>query len=480
MRTFFFLLFLVSVCATEAGFALAQNHIWSFPGGGGWQEVSKWIGGVPQGAVAGDILIHPDFGGTINGPLSNTIANNLTLGADVGTATLNHYANIDYLAFTGHATIESSGKLVIQKDPVFGAQGGITNAGEIEVIGGKINAGPLANSGIIRGYGQISAPVVSSGRIELFDLPGELVFYQSVTNQAGGIIAVRDTNLRIRDGLANQGAVSISDGVVDLFADINNTGTIGLSGGSSVSLVGNFTQNGTANLLSGSRLTVFGNFSGVGGTTGTGLLEVLGTMSVGNSPAKVSFGGDVSLGVSTLIELSGVDTGDFDALTVFGAITLSGALDVSLLNGFEPQLGDIFEIVTGGAGVTGEFTVGSMPDLDPNLSLQPFYSPTSVALAVVPSLAGDYNADGSVDASDYTVWRNSLGQPGPGLPADGNGNRMVDGGDYDVWRANFGNTAGSGAALPSAESLSAAVPEPITLLLVALASMGMLLRRRLR
>jgi hypothetical protein len=35
----------------------------------------------------------------------------------------------------------------------------------------------------------------------------------------------------------------------------------------------------------------------------------------------------------------------------------------------------------------------------------------------------------------------------------------VQSGDYDAWRAHFGQTAGSGAALPSAESLSAAVPE---------------------
>jgi hypothetical protein len=45
---------------------------------------------------------------------------------------------------------------------------------------------------------------------------------------------------------------------------------------------------------------------------------------------------------------------------------------------------------------------------------------------------GDYNADGSVDAADYVLWRknNINGQPG-----------------YDAWRANFGSTGGSGAEL---------------------------------
>lgn len=62
---------------------------------------------------------------------------------------------------------------------------------------------------------------------------------------------------------------------------------------------------------------------------------------------------------------------------------------------------------------------------------------------------GDYNDNGTVDAADYVVWRKNGGSQ------DG----------YNLWRANFGRTAGSGSALPSAEPLSAAVPEPATLLL---------------
>jgi hypothetical protein len=56
-------------------------------------------------------------------------------------------------------------------------------------------------------------------------------------------------------------------------------------------------------------------------------------------------------------------------------------------------------------------------------------------------MAGDYNADGVVNAADYVVWRGSLGQTGVNLPADGNGNEKIDAGDFDVWRANFGQSA---------------------------------------
>jgi hypothetical protein len=52
-----------------------------------------------------------------------------------------------------------------------------------------------------------------------------------------------------------------------------------------------------------------------------------------------------------------------------------------------------------------------------------------------------------VNAADYITWRKGLGT-------------TYTQAAYDVWRAHFGETAGSGAALPSAESLSATVPEP--------------------
>jgi hypothetical protein len=88
-------------------------------------------------------------------------------------------------------------------------------------------------------------------------------------------------------------------------------------------------------------------------------------------------------------------------------------------------------------------------------------------------LAGDYNGDGSVDASDYTVWRDSQGQTGIDLPADGSGNGTVGPEDYDVWKTNFeGDPAGVGAAT------SQNVPEPTTLPLTIGAMLALLQRAR--
>ncbi len=56
-------------------------------------------------------------------------------------------------------------------------------------------------------------------------------------------------------------------------------------------------------------------------------------------------------------------------------------------------------------------------------------------------LLGDYNRDGSVDAADFTVWRDTLGTTTTSFSAaDGNGNGVIDQGDYAAWRANFGTS----------------------------------------
>lgn len=68
---------------------------------------------------------------------------------------------------------------------------------------------------------------------------------------------------------------------------------------------------------------------------------------------------------------------------------------------------------------------------------------TTKYLGGVAALGGDYNGDGIVDAGDYVVWRNNLGQF-MGLP---NENPLaategfVDDEDYDYWVANYGMTA---------------------------------------
>ena len=87
-------------------------------------------------------------------------------------------------------------------------------------------------------------------------------------------------------------------------------------------------------------------------------------------------------------------------------------------------------------------------------------------------LSGDYNKNHVVDAADYTVWRDSMGQSGYHLAADGNGDGVVDSLDREVWQSNFGKVwtaTGGGSA--------AAVAEPATWALALVAAAILLWQR---
>lgn len=73
-----------------------------------------------------------------------------------------------------------------------------------------------------------------------------------------------------------------------------------------------------------------------------------------------------------------------------------------------------------------------------------------------PSLNGDFNGDGMVDAADYTVWRDGVGT-------------SFDEADYNTWAINYGVTIPSSAV---------GVPEPTAVLLAAFGSVWLMVRRK--
>lgn len=94
-----------------------------------------------------------------------------------------------------------------------------------------------------------------------------------------------------------------------------------------------------------------------------------------------------------------------------------------------------------------------------------------------PTNTGDYNQNGVVDAADYVLWRETLGQVAApaGNGADGNSNGTIDSGDYTFWRAHFGNILAGSAAGSTLSEVT--VPEPAGALLYGVILTAILARR---
>ncbi len=154
------------------------------------------------------------------------------------------------------------------------------------------------------------------------------------------------------------------------------------------------------------------------------------TISPGHSPGKLDVDADVvSFESDTAFEvqLAGLSQGvTYDLLNVTGEADLNGALNVSLLNGFVPQVGDTFEILTADS-ISGQFSTRSLPSLPSGRFWNVQYSSDSLTLDVVNSTQfGDFNGDGRVDAADYVLWRRGFGT-------------TYNQNDYNNWRTTSAN-----------------------------------------
>ncbi|MCH2114253.1 MAG: PEP-CTERM sorting domain-containing protein [Pirellulales bacterium] len=276
------------------------------------------------------------------------------------------------------------------------------------------------------------------------------------------------------------GLVKTSSGPVTITGLVDLGGPADIQAGS-LSLAGSGSVSSAVRIASGATLALAGTASWDAASALTGLgtlagdLTISGTIAAGDSTAgTLAIDGDLTLtGSSDLqIEIGGNRAGEFDQIDVSGVVALGGNLAVSLIDlesgVFQPQLGDSFGFLDAQNGTSGAFDTLILPSLAAGLGWQLRSIGTTTSLDVVGGFTADFDNDVDVDADDLFQWEGDYGGPG----SDANGDGISNGADFFAWQLQFGSGASNLAS-------GAAVPEPATLVLVAVLT-GMLSLRRFR
>ena len=295
-----------------------------------------------------------------------------------------------------------------------------------------------------------------------------------------GVLVVADNTVTIHDanqavlGSLTQLGTDAADGVlaadnglvVEFGKNIVGRGTVDTPNNPLLPV----TNNGSIIGDSPGAIELIGYVKGVGTLTN---VIVSGTLSPGLSPVRLHATNlEIGDGGKLVMELGGLSGGsEYDQLDVVGNLTLGGTLQVSLIGGFAPSVGDTFEILFGELNDT-EFDAFELPALAGRKAWDDSKLYSEGKISVIGMLDGDTDVDWDVDSVDLANLVSVVGGAGD-WHTDFNEDGRVDLTDFALMRANFG----AGVAPGAPGDAAAATPEPATLILMA-AGLPLLLRRR--
>ncbi len=219
------------------------------------------------------------------------------------------------------------------------------------------------------------------------------------------------------------------NGQLTTFADIliKDGGRINLSGGGK--LDAQFVQ------LDGGRLTGSGNiFAGTGPISGS-VRNVGGRVepgdAAGNSIGTFTIVGDFANDENGTLAIDVGGIGQVDRIDASRFAFLSGELEVALVNGFTPSVGNSFTIMTAPEGIFGEFDSMSLPTA---FAWSVNYNPTSVVLQVTGiGFSGDFDGDGTLDCDDVNMLVSAVVTGNMSSTYDVNGDGSVNVLDVNQW-----------------------------------------------
>jgi hypothetical protein len=351
--------------------------------------------------------------GTLN-LISGSFDNDSSL-TNTTTGTINTSGNVDILDadFTNNGILNNDGTLNISGYNFTGS-GTVINNGTVNHSAYNNSNLTYNNTGIYNTNGTAlftNGTFTNSGT---FNINTDIISVNGLTNTASGTVNIIGSgNLLLDlDIINNEGTINNnSNRIVAFYSNLYGSGSFTNDGSLTVHYTfesahctnnGTITVNNFAIYKNTSQLLNTGTFNNNGTLTGvnthhTGNFSNSGILSPGNSPGTYTFNEDYTHEATATLITELESTSSYDKVFSYGNVTLGGTLDVSLLNGYTPTIGDSFTIVTANS-ITGTFDTTNLPS---GYTWNVNYTATEVILEVAPTLSSS-----DFDVANVTLYPN--------------------------------------------------------------------------
>jgi autotransporter-associated beta strand protein len=256
--------------------------------------------------------------------------------------------------------------------------GGIGATAVATVSGGVVTGVTITNPGI----GYTSTPTVNllgGGTANPGTIDGAAIGIGANVS-TGGLIKRGDGSLTLAGGNTYTGATTVEAGTLIVVGSV--TSNVSVTGASALEVVGSI----AGSVAVGPNASVRGNGAVDGPLTVQGQLQPgiaggIGTLTLLNDALSLNNGS------VTTLELLGRSAGEFDRVIGIDLFTLSGTVNVMLSGGFQPQMGDSFDLFDFNTVNASGFDVASeliLPALGPGLLWNTDQFVSAGILVVVP------------------------------------------------------------------------------------------------
>ncbi len=423
-----------------------------------------------------------DADATVSGEGSMLSCANLLAVGFASTSTLDVLSGADVTAGTiqigqhsfssGTATVSGSGSTLsssgmLEVGDVGVGELSINTGGSVSCLGLTIGVGPLS-SGTCTVTGGLSALNIGSAGVVMsqngansdLNLSGGIVdIHGHITdagtgqstfildgatldmnnNTIGGVnpidIPVFRSGTLKNVGEINNGTGFNKDGTGTLFLNTTNTysGSTSVSEGTLYLVDSGGSNTGSSTVVVGNLGTLVGNGRVAGQVFNDGHVSPQGFNF--NSTATLHMLNTYTQVANGALDIQIESVGAYDTLEITGSAVLTGTLNVSFLNGYQPTTGDTFTILTA-SSVSGTFDTLNLPALNGGQTWQVEYPTGQVRLSIGSSCVADIDdgtatgtPDGGVTIDDLLYYLNIFNAGSLGADVDdGSATGTPDGG----------------------------------------------------